>query len=80
MKTRVKDFFPCVRGFGDYHEIEECASILSDFISPVRSREIAFNGRYWGVFWLKTEGKPDKKTIQNLLDKAGVKLNRGELR
>lgn len=83
MDKKITDLFPKVLGFGDYHEIDEHARLFSSLIGHhVYRREVAFDGRYWGVFWIGQEKKPSRETIKTLLLQAGwdETLEESELR
>jgi hypothetical protein len=68
MKIKLK--FPFVEGFGDYHEIKCKADDLNEiFAERIKSKEIAFDGEYWGVFYV---GKlPHKNELKKMLFNAG---------
>jgi len=68
MKTKIK--FPFVDSYGDYHEIEELRDDLNEiFTKTIKCKEVAFDGNYWGLFYV---GKlPKKSTVKKLLLEAG---------
>ena len=66
MRTRI----PLVKGFRDYRDIGAFKANLNEVIVPlVKSKEIAFDGDYWSVFYI---GKlPSKNELKKLLLAAG---------
>ena len=68
MKTKIK--FPFVGRFQDYHEILDKQIQLNDvFVQRVNAKEIAFDGMYWGVFYV---GRiPSDANLKEMLLKAG---------
>lgn len=66
MKTKI----PLVKGFGDYHDIYAFEDELNEVIVPrIKSKEIAFDGEYWGVFYVSK--LPPKDKLKKLLIAAG---------
>ena len=68
MKTKIK--FPFVERFQDYHDIKYRAEDLNDiFVSKIKCKEVAFDGCYYGLFYM---GKlPAKQKIRQLCLDAG---------
>ncbi len=67
---------PIILMFEDYHEIAPMKEYLKKIIPGIRGEEIytekygfQFYGEYPGLFWDKTIGKPNKTTIQAMLEK-----------
>ena len=77
--------FPFVREFIDYHDIEWELDKLRERYGKqgtvILSREIAFDGSYWGLFWVRGR-KPSKKDIRVLLEEAdfSFELEHAEIR
>lgn len=76
MKTRIvrsseSQAFPFVESFGDYHDIEYQHSLFKKHFGNVCAREIAFDGNYWGVFWIRGE-RPTRKNVIKMLINAGL--------
>jgi hypothetical protein len=70
MKLKIR--FPHVKAFCDYHELSAYGDRLNEiFADNVKWKEIAFYGRYWGVFYYRK--KPDTTTLKMLLYSAGWK-------
>ncbi len=68
MKTKIK--FPFVDSFGDYHDIDDKLSSLNEvFTDRIKAKEIAYDGTYWGVFYV---GKlPSKDRLKKMVVAAG---------
>ena len=59
---------PFVHEFDDYHDIDHLADDLNEIAGAkprVKCAEVAFDGRYWGLFW--TGRKPKKAEIRTML-------------
>lgn len=69
---------PFVESFGDYHEIDAKISSLQEVYGKrIKGKEIAFNGNYWGVFYVGT--CPRRQELRKLLKAQGFDLCRGEI-
>lgn len=67
---------PFVESFADYHYIDgRAAKLRKIYGKKLQYTEVAFDSRYWGLFWKHGE-KPNKEEIQFLLEESGF---RGEL-
>ena len=63
---------PYVKAFDDYHLIEEEEEKLRYVLgTEVKSKEVAFDGMYYGLFFVG--GKPSEDMVMDLLKKAGFK-------
>lgn len=70
MKLKIK--FPFVEGFGDYHYIDDKLYQFEQiFATKIKAKEIAFDGEYWGVFYV--EKLPKKETLKKMLLEAGFR-------
>lgn len=72
MKTIVpqaKLRLPFVKDFGDYHDIyAECDLLNELFEERIKCKEVAFDGRYWGLFYVGV--MPTKSEIRKMLKDA----------
>jgi len=75
-----EEVLPFVQGFGDYHYIDdEIAALKKKFQIKGRvimSKEIAYDGNYWGLYWIRGK-KPSKADIKQLLIDNGFRHDWG---
>lgn len=54
-----KQAFPFIQAFGDYHEIDtQLANFKKNGFKSIKAKEIAYDGRFWGVFYQNTIPSP----------------------
>ena len=68
--------FPYVDGYCDYHDIEFAKNDY-EFVfgrGKICAKEVAFDGNYWGLFWVRGH-KPTNKEIRKMIGDAGFEDN-----
>jgi hypothetical protein len=70
IQSQSSECFPFVEMFEDYHEVPERLKELKEHYqydgNIIMGKEVAFDGYYWGLFWIKGK-KPNKEFIKELL-------------
>lgn len=61
-----------IASFYDYHDITGLEESMT--AQGWKAAEIAFDGKYWGLFWVGA--KPSKKEIKDRLKKLGFDIKR----